>query len=689
MVQHLPHRALTILLALAACGGPAEPPSNDTSRDPAEAPTAVDAGPAQVVAVGAPLRLALDVNAEATWDFGDGTQAVGAEVTHTWFSPGNRVVTVSAIFEGGVRRSDTVRVTVYAPAADPRPVASSAIAVDDAAHLAWMVEPDADLVIGVELGTWRRVATVPTCDHPRAVAVEDDRLWVSCDRAEAIWEIASPSTEAVTTIHALPSGSRPFGMIRARGETWVALEGQRALYALSSGTVPLEGEPRAVAWSNGTGPLATTLRGAGAVLSAEARWPLANDPGPDSDTTNAGVVTGLHAIAFAPDGGTLWVGGHVANVVRGLFVSGEPLRADLTLRATVRVIDPATGVEDLAARKVFDQQGEVSALTASRRGTWLFAAHPGTGVLTRMDAFSLQTVGQALDGGVGVDALATTADDAWLLAHSPLDHTLRVFAIDDPSRPPALADAVALLDAEPLDPEVALGKRLFHDASDPRLAIDGYIACATCHPDGRDDGLTWDFTQRGEGLRNTISLEGRGGMTMGRVHWTGNFDEIQDFEGDIRHGQGGTGLLSDTAWLAHADPLGASKAGLSNDLDALAAYVASIPLPRPPSAAVDASALFDAAGCATCHLPALDFTDSQLAEPLRHDVGTLDAAAGQRLGQVLDGFDTPTLLGAWATAPYLHDGRARTLEEAITGHAGGEALDADTVERLAAWIGTL
>ena len=43
-----------------------------------------------------------------------------------------------------------------------------------------------------------------------------------------------------------------------------------------------------------------------------------------------------------------------------------------------------------------------------------------------------------------------------------------------------------------------------------------------------------------------------------------------------------------------------------------------------------------------------------------HDVGTGD-------GLDPDGkYDTPTLREVWRTAPYLHDGRAATLEEVLT-----------------------
>ncbi len=45
-----------------------------------------------------------------------------------------------------------------------------------------------------------------------------------------------------------------------------------------------------------------------------------------------------------------------------------------------------------------------------------------------------------------------------------------------------------------------------------------------------------------------------------------------------------------------------------------------------------------------------------------HDVGT-GGAPGERL---VPAFDTPSLLGIHATAPYLHDGRAAALEDLLT-----------------------
>jgi mono/diheme cytochrome c family protein len=246
---------------------------------------------------------------------------------------------------------------------------------------------------------------------------------------------------------------------------------------------------------------------------------------------------------------------------------------------------------------------------------------------------------------------------------------------------------------EKLAANVLLGKQHFYDARDTRLARDRYISCASCHNDGGHDGRVWDLTGFGEGLRNTISLRGRAGAE-GFLHWSNNFDEVQDFEGQIRNLSGGSGLMSDASFFAgtRSQPLGDRKAGLSADLDALAAYVASLnsfdPSPLRPgatqlSAAASAGrALFTSQNCASCH-GGTDFTLSG-ANTLSN-IGTLKPSSGQRLGAPLTGIDIPTLRDAWATAPYLHDGSAPTLEAAVKAHNTVSLSDAD-IATLAAYL---
>jgi len=304
----------------------------------------------------------------------------------------------------------------------------------------------------------------------------------------------------------------------------------------------------------------------------------------------------------------------------------------------------------------------------------------GAEVVVALDAFGFDAVGSIDDVGHAPDGLVTSPDGESLFVHAALSRAVRVYDVRNLAVPPIPIADVATVEAEPLEAQVLAGAIVFHASRDPRMSRTRYLSCATCHLDGEADGLTWDFTQRGEGLRNTIPLRGRAGH--GPIHWSGNFDEVQDFEHDIRDGQGGTGFLPDA--LFHAGTrdttLGDPKAGLSPELDALAAYVASLdalgtsPHRRDGDAAWEAArargeAIFrdPSVGCATCHAGPR-YTDSAFTSPgapLLHDVGTLGSGSGSRLGAALGGLDTPTLRGLWSSAPYLHDGSATTLREVL------------------------
>jgi cytochrome c peroxidase len=139
-------------------------------------------------------------------------------------------------------------------------------------------------------------------------------------------------------------------------------------------------------------------------------------------------------------------------------------------------------------------------------------------------------------------------------------------------------------------------------------------------------------------------------------------DELQDtIEDQIRHVMLGDGLIAGSF-----DPtIEARNQGRSADLDALTAYVASLEAwtspYRMPDGSLSPSAergmklfMSGSPGCG-CHAPPL-YTD-QLAHNL--------AGAAFSLEQY-EAFDTPSLRGVWATAPYMHDGVAQSLEEALT-----------------------
>jgi cytochrome c553 len=228
---------------------------------------------------------------------------------------------------------------------------------------------------------------------------------------------------------------------------------------------------------------------------------------------------------------------------------------------------------------------------------------------------------------------------------------------------------------EELALDVLNGKALFYNSNDTRLAQDGYMSCASCHLGGGHDGRVWDFTNLGEGLRNTIDLKGKGRKGHGILHWSANFDEGQDFENQIRNFSLGSGLMDLGNFNATKDPLGAPKKGISKDLDDLAAYLSSLdkveesPYTNNGNLTTQAElgkTVFRNNACIRCH-GGEDFTDSPNKN--LHDIGTLKPTSGFQSNEELLGIDTPTLRGLWYTKPYLHDGSEQTIEAAISAHS--------------------
>jgi cytochrome c peroxidase len=97
-------------------------------------------------------------------------------------------------------------------------------------------------------------------------------------------------------------------------------------------------------------------------------------------------------------------------------------------------------------------------------------------------------------------------------------------------------------------------------------------------------------------------------------------------------------------------------------------------------------------GCATCHSGPY-YTDSSLKQPFNlHDVGTGLFDKSERMGTK---YDTPTLLSIYRSAPYLHDGSAKTLRDVVTTcnkddkHGKTSQLKSGEVDDLVAFLKSL
>lgn len=653
------------------------------------------------------------------WNFGDGTPEVSSNspsVSHLFTSPGRYPVTLVATDANGSSTTRRMTHLVYPVRTDKSPGNSQPVitVVNDSSEQIWVVNPDQDTVSVFDLTSRAKLAEVAVGDSPRTLSLAPDgRVWVT-NKHSATLSIVSPVDYSVVTRN-LPRGSQPHGVVHSPdGATaWVALEARGEVAQLNPTTGTNLGR-----YDVGEGPRHLAINHTGSELYLS-RFISPSAPGgstanPDLsaaggyvtvlDTSNPassssirlqasvgtdfagggrGLPNYLGAPAISPANDSAWVPSKLDNIERGMLRDGRQLDHQNTVRSISSRIDLATNSEDYLSRIDHDNSGLPSAAIYGPYGLHLFVALEGSREVAVVDVYGEQelfriVVERAPQG------LALSSDGHTLLVHNFMSRSVTLHDITAlVEHGSGVVPTSASLDAtnsEVLAADVLRGKQLFYDSRDDRLSMEDYMSCASCHNDAGHDGRTWDFTGFGEGLRNTIALRGRGGEEHGAFHWSANFDEIQDFEGQIRGFAGGSGLIANGS--PHPS-FGTLNGGRSADLDALAAYLGSLSeqVNSPyrtgagelTPAALVGRELFSVKGCVECHSgPA--FTDSGAAF---HDVGTLTAASGQRLGSILPGLDTPSLLGVWEGAPYLHNGSQQTLAGAITAHQGISVTDGE------------
>ena len=206
------------------------------------------------------------------------------------------------------------------------------------------------------------------------------------------------------------------------------------------------------------------------------------------------------------------------------------------------------------------------------------------------------------------------------------------------------------------------GHAIFHANS-----TQGGIACASCHPEGGDDGRTWKLTELVNGMSTTID---RRTPTLRATlqdtapfHWKGDLASLA--------------ALAKASWSDRMDGPDLSGAQIM----ALEHWTLKIPaVPTAPAdteAALRGKTVFESAQCATCHSGAR-FTNNKNA-----DVGAKEA------------FQVPSLLGLKLRAPYMHNGCAKTTLDVFgtackaSQHGQTSSLTAAQMSDLAAYLESL
>jgi cytochrome c peroxidase len=232
-----------------------------------------------------------------------------------------------------------------------------------------------------------------------------------------------------------------------------------------------------------------------------------------------------------------------------------------------------------------------------------------------------------------------------------------------------LEDKIGIINTENLEPAGTIdlggpstitvarqGRRLFNNSGH---TFQNQFDCYTCHPDMHEDGLVYNMASKdmGRNLTNTQSLRDIGDTPP--YKWNGKNQTVYKQDG-----------------MRFSTVLTRTEQFNYKDLDALTAYIIT-GIPYPPNlqynpngelteSQLRGKAIFerskDSYGniipennrCITCHTPPY-YTNLKMAY-----VKTLAVSDDSML------FDTPHLNNIYASPPYLHDGRAATLEEIWT-----------------------
>lgn len=554
------------------------------------------------------------------------------------------------------------------------------------------IDADSGVVVRLDAGDGEVVASLDVGGEPSRVApIGDTGRFAVTLRAARTLAVVEAGESGLSLVTSVTVGAEPVGVVSDEGghRVYVAVSAEDRVVELDGGTLEVvrtfdvPGQPRWLALQPGSDALyAMSAYGGASVISlhtgAVTSLPLPNIDSHNADRVTIPLtsrITGDPAVTpdgewllvpalyfdnlsrefstsqgyYAPQGDPRW---NPVVVTQRLAASGEPqpgFSDAISLAATI-VGDPgqlrALRVASYPTSVTIDPDTYAAYVTMEGMDA-IVAVIGGTDGRDRR-AIEVEPLA-VISTGTGPNGVAIRGARGWTLA--ALDHAVQELDLaesrGDLSGAAEGAARVSLPDAtfdvaEPtFSADIERGRRLFFGADNPVMSASGAgVSCATCHFEGRNDGMTWPLAS---GDRQTPSLAGRVSDTL-PLTWT---DEVQTVAHEVAltsaGRMGGTGL--DTG-----------------EAEAVAAYIDTIRAPdvpvSDPAAVARGAVLFERAdvGCSGCHSgPA--FTDG----------------AGHAMFR-LDEVDTPALRGVALTAPYAHDGRFATLEELLlAGEMGGAA----------------
>lgn len=540
------------------------------------------------------------------------------------------------------------------PEQGPPPIAGGTLHVTRDGRWAIASDPDRAAIHVVDLDARSETARIDLGpeDEPGRVAEDlDGGLHVVLRRAGAIATV-DPDRGRITHRAAVCAAPRGIDVDPATGELLVACAEGQLVRLTTAGEivrrVTLDHDLRDVVAQDGR-LYVSRFRSAEVLVVEDDRVVARVRPTGTSDGFTARAATVAWRMRPREGGGVLVV--HQESVSSQLgdpsfpgapYYGGDCLFG--VVRSAVTEITPDLGTTTLALEETslavdaVQAGGSTYVAAASEPGVarddWAFVQRNG---VRRIEP------GFSASGGchLTADAFPTRAQAALAVARTPGGELVAQYR--DPAQLVIGGEVISLNGGSVLD----FGHALFHEGAGTG------VACASCHPEGGDDGHVWVFDV---GVRRTQTTAG-GILATAPFHWQGDVP-------DVAHVLDGTFVGRMQGSMPRP-----------SEVDAFAAWMDGIP--ATPGAAIEPTTAdrgrlaFEEAGCAGCHSGAM-----------RTNNTTVDVGTGGR-------FQVPALYEVAYHAPYLHDGSAPTLDALVETHGGGGALAPERRADLVAYLRSL
>lgn len=560
------------------------------------------------------------------------------------------------------------------------------MAISSDGEILYVVAQEANALLIVDIGSERVLDKIAVGEQPHSVVLKSDgkTAYISNQWADNVYEIDLATARVVDT---LQTGSGPAGLVLSHDEGFLIVVDS---YSSEVSFIELQSGAEVRRLMAGNNPVQADLSPGGDFLYVSSRRtlpkPYLTPPITEMTVIDAGRQRVserkifenayiMENVEFTPSGDLV-----LATLIRPKnLIPAIQVEKGWMMTHGIGIIE--TGNDGRIVQLLTDEPnayyGDPFDIVITPDGKKAFISHSGVNIISVIDLTAIRT----LLAGSTAEELDTYAhhlgmSSTYVMDRIPTGANPKGLILSPDGKylyvAERLEDRIAVISTESLETVKTLdlggpsritvarkGRQVFNYSSG---TFQNQYACYTCHPDAHEDGLVYNMAGKdmGRNLANVQTLRDIGDIPP--YKWNGKNSSIYKQDG-----------------MRFSTILTRTEAFDYDELDALVAYIVT-GIKNPPNLRYNPDGELTEAQkrgkkifyrthdnfgneipegnrCVTCHPPPY-FTNMEMA-----DVGTLAETDDPML------FDAPQLNNIYESAPYLHDGRAATLEEIWTKYA--------------------